>query len=61
MSHTKSERRFYNRLEMRLSHIDLEDATAATPQQALAFVEDMERTRKHLSAPKHHPHKRVNK
>ena len=47
MSHTKSERRFYNRLGMRLSHIDLEDDTAATPQQARAFVEDMERTRKH--------------
>ena len=61
MTRPKSERRFYNRLEMRLSHIDLDDDTPPTPKQTQAFLEDMERTHKHLSAPKHHPHKRVNK
>jgi hypothetical protein len=61
MSRTKSERRFHNRLVMRLSHIDLDDDTPPTPKQTQDFLEEMERTHKHLSAPKHHPHKRVNK
>lgn len=61
MSRTKSERRFHNRLVMRLSHIDLDDDTPPTPKQNQDFLEEMERTHKHLSAPKHHPHKRVNK
>lgn len=61
MSRTKSERRYHNRLEMRLSHIDLDDDTPPTPKQTQDFLEEMERTHKHLSSPKHHPHKRVNK
>lgn len=59
MAMTKSERRYNNRLKMRLSHIDLNDETPATPQQVRDFVESMERSNKYEKTPKHHPHKKV--
>ena len=59
MSYTKSERRFKNRLHMRLSHIDLNDSAVPTPRQTQNFIEEMERTNKHIIEPKRHPHKKV--
>lgn len=61
MALTKSERRHYNRLNMRLSHIDLNDSKPATQTQMDTFVEELERSRAYAVVPKHHPHKRTNK